>query len=294
MYEGAANWYLIPTLGARKIGALTPADISKLVEHMRNTKSAAGREGLSARTTQVAVSTLKAATSWALKNGLIGRDPLQGVDRPRLDQKPMASWTVEQARTFLTHSADDRLATAWALFLARGPRRGEVAGLCWDAVDLDTGSLQVVKTLISVDGKALDSIPKTGAGRRTIPLDTSLVTLLRTHGVAQKAARLRAGQAWQGTGHVFTDELGRPYHPDHFSARFDKLVSETELPRIRLHDLRHTAASLMLASGVPVKVVQEMLGHSSPAITLSLYAHTTPSMAEKAGAALSERLLGSR
>jgi hypothetical protein len=92
----------------------------------------------------------------------------------------------------------DRLAAAWALFLAREPRRGEIAGLCWDAVDLDAGSLQVVRTLISVDGKALDSIPKTGAGRRTIPLDASLVALLRTHGVAQKAARLRAGEAWQG------------------------------------------------------------------------------------------------
>jgi integrase len=102
---------------------------------------------------------------------------------------------------------------------------------------------------------------------------------------------MRAGNAWTQSGYVFADQLGRPYSPELVSDRFDRLVKMSGLPRIRLHDTRHTAASLMLASGVSVKVVQEMLGHSSPAITLSIYAHTTPSMAKEAGAALSASLL---
>ena len=119
------------------------------------------------------------------------------------------------------------------------------------------------------------------------------MALLRSHRATQAAERLVAGVAWEGVDdHVFRDELGRPYHPDTFSDRFEQLVRASELPRIRLHDTRHTAASLMLAASVPVKVVSEMLGHSSPTITLSIYAHVMTGMAEEAGAALSASLLG--
>jgi integrase len=104
--------------------------------------------------------------------------------------------------------------------------------------------------------------------------------------------RLAAGEAYEDGGYVFADELGRPYHPDFVSDRFEKLLSATTLPRIRLHDTRHTAASIMLASGVPTKVVSELLGHASPTITLAIYAHVLPGMAEEAGAALSASLLG--
>ena len=291
-YEGAARWYLIPALGARKVAALTPTDVSALIEKMRTAKSATGRKGLSARTAQVAVTTLKAATAWALKNGLLGRDPLAGVDRPRLEHKAMRSWSSEDARSFLTHVRDDRLEVAWAFALTRGLRRGEIAGLQWDAVNFAEATLQITRTRISVDGKATESTPKTASGRRTVPLDASLVALLRAHEVAEKAERLRAGEAWEGVGHVFADELGRAYSPDHFGARFRDLVETSGLPLIPLHGTRHTAASLMLASGVSVKVVQEMLGHSSPAITLALYAHTAPSTGHEAGAALSASLLG--
>jgi integrase len=125
-----------------------------------------------------------------------------------------------------------------------------------------------------------------------LPLDHSLISLFVGHRKSQLEDRLRAGEAWTETGYVFADEIGRPLSPEVVSDRFDRLVKASGLPRIRLHDTRHTAASLMLASGVSVKVVQEMLGHSSPSITLAIYAHTTPSMAKDAGAALSASLLG--
>jgi integrase len=144
-----------------------------------------------------------------------------------------------------------------------------------------------------VDGQAITSSPKTSAGKRSVPLDPSLVKLLKSHQTQQGAERLAAGEAYSDDGYVLADELGVPYHPDTISDTFERLVKAAELPRIRLHDTRHTAASLMLAaSGVPTKVVSELLGHSSPTITLSIYAHVIPGMAEDAGAALSASLLG--
>jgi integrase len=162
----------------------------------------------------------------------------------------------------------------------------------WADVDLDGGVLRVNRTRVVVDGRPVDSSPKTSAGRRAVPLDDSLIALLRSHRARQAQEKLRAGQAYSDEGYVLSDELGEPYHPDWVSKRFDKAVKSTGLPRIRPHDTRHTAASLMLGSGVPTKVVADLLGHSSPTITLSIYAHTLPGIAEEAGATLSASLLG--
>jgi integrase len=118
------------------------------------------------------------------------------------------------------------------------------------------------------------------------------VGLLRSQKAKLSTERLKAGAAYEDAGYVVADELGKPYHPDTVSDWFQTAVKDAGLPRIRLHDLRHTAASLMLASGVAVKVVSEMFGHSGPTITLSIYAHVLPGMGEEAGAALSASLLG--
>jgi integrase len=119
-----------------------------------------------------------------------------------------------------------------------------------------------------------------------------LVATLRAHRRHQIEERLRAGEAYQDSGFVFVDELGAAYYPDTFSERFDRLVAKAGLPRIRLHDARHTCATAMLAAGEPVKVVQELLGHASPTITLGVYAHVLPGMAEQAGERLSAQLFG--
>ena len=123
-------------------------------------------------------------------------------------------------------------------------------------------------------------------------MDDTLVSLLRAQWATQAEEKLAAGEGYVDGGYLLADELGRPYHPDTISNWFEDAVKLAKLPRIRLHDTRHTAASLMLASGVPTKVVSEMLGHSSPTITLAIYAHVLPGMAEDAGAALSASLLG--
>jgi integrase len=291
-YRRVADAWIKPRVGEVKVAALTPAHVNAMVDGLRTDTSSRKRDGLSPRSAQLSVGLLKAACKWALENGLVGRNPLVGVRRPSARSKTMTAWSVDEARAFLKATADDQLASVWALALTRGLRRGELCGLRWSDIDLDPGRIAITRTRVVVDGRAVDSDPKTAAGVRSVPLDPSLVTLLRPRRVQQSAEKLAAGPAYSDGGYVVSDELGEPIHPDTLSERFDKAVKAAQLRRIRLHDCRHTAASLMLASGVPVKVVSEMLGHSSPTITLSIYAHTLPGMAEKAGAALSASLLG--
>jgi integrase len=168
-----------------------------------------------------------------------------------------------------------------------------VAGLRWDAVELEAGRLAITATRVLTEGgQVVNSRPKTAAGVRPIPLGAHLVGALRAHRRRQIEERLRAGEAYEDSGYVFTDELGAAHYPDTFSERFDRLVANAGLPRIRLHDARHTCASAMLAAGESVKVVQELLGHASPTVTLGVYAHVLPGMAEQATERLSSQLFG--
>lgn len=291
-YESVVEHWIVPHIGAKVVSTLTPSDVQKYVEKIRTAKTATGRKGLSARSAQLSVGILKAATAWALTSGLLGRDPLAGVKRPKVTRKPVSAWSTDEARRFLAATKDSRHAWAWALLLSRGLRRGELCGLKWHAVDLDGGVVRIVRTRILIDGKVADSIPKTLSGLRSVPIDSYLVALLKAHKARQAAEQLAAGEAYQDDGWLFADELGRPYYPSSLSVWFEEARVEAKLPKIPLHGTRHTAASLMLADRVPVRVVSEMLGHSDPNITLSVYAHVIPGMAEQAGASLSASLLG--
>jgi integrase len=290
-YAVAIDHWIIPHLGGLPVASLTPAAVVEFMAALRSEKSANGRNGLSARTVQLATGVLKSACAWAVQAEILGRNPIAGVRRPRAAAPVMKVWTSDEARRFLEATREDRLAFAWALLLARGVRRGELCGLKWSAVDLDAGTLRIETTRTVVEGKPTASRPKTAAGLRSIPIDARLVALLRAHRRRQAAEKLAAGPAYEDSGFLLADELGRPYHPESISGWFDTKVAEVGLPRIRLHDTRHTAATLMLAAGTPVKVVSEMLGHSSPTVTLGIYAHVLPGMAEEAGARLSAALL---
>jgi integrase len=281
-----------PTHRRLQVSVLTPKVVNGMTDTLRTAKSSKGRKGLSARSAQLSVGVLKSACAWAVKNGLIGRNPIAGIERPRAESTVMRAWTIEEARQFVESISNDRIAFAWSLVLSRGLRRGELCGLRWEDIDLDARTLRISRTRVVVNGSAIDSVPKTKSGRRSVPLDPTLVGILRAYKARQAGEKLAAGGAYEEGGFLVADELGRPYHPDTISEWFNQKVRASGLPRIRLHDCRHTAASLMLAAGVPVKVVSEMLGHASPTITLAVYAHVMPGMAEEAGAALSASLLG--
>ncbi len=290
-YRNVVRAWINPYIGAVKVSSLTAKRVNELVRTLRTTPTSTGRDGLSSRSIQLTIGILKAACAWGVENDLLARNPVSGVKRPRGASRVMRAWTTDEARQFLEFTKDDRRAFAWTLLLTRGLRRGELCGLRWQDVGLDTGSITINRTRVTVAGKAVDGVPKTAAGRRAVPLDESLSPILRAHKARQGREKLSAGGAYEETGYLVADELGRPSHPDSVSGWFDDAVKASGLPRIRLHDCRHTAASLMLASNVPVKVVSEMLGHASPTITLAIYAHTMPGMAEEAGAALSASLL---
>lgn len=291
LYERATRDWVLPHLGGQRVASLRPAHVTKLVETLRTIKSKKGKDGISPRSIQMAVGCLTAATKWATKTELIGRDPLLGVDRPRATNPTMTAWSTDEARAFLTATRGDALGWAWAIMVTRGLRRGEVCGLRWQNIDLEAGTLQVVEALVVVTGKPVHSTPKTAAARRTVPLDDKLVALLKAHRAHQATERLAAGESYDDRGYVFADELGRPHHPTTITRWFRRAVKASGVRRVRLHDNRHTCATLLLADAVPVKVVSELLGHASTAVTLAVYSHTLPSMAEDAGAALSDALL---
>jgi integrase len=292
-YSKIVDAWLVPNVGGIQAAKLSPRQAQGLVDTLR---ASGGRNGapLSSRSVQLAIVVLKAAATWATETRILGRDPLLGFKRPKSKaaKDATAAWTVDEARAFLSSVSNDRLLAAWSLLLTRGLRRGELAGLRWDAVDLEGRSLRITRTRVLVDGQPVDSEPKTDAGKRRVPLDDHLVARLRSHKTGQRAEHMKAGVIWSDRGYVFTDELGEPLHPEYLSTRFETLTDRAKLRRIRLHDLRHTAASQMIAAGAPPKVVAELLGHASPTITQTIYQHVMPGMSEAAGERLSESLLG--
>lgn len=289
-YRNAVTAWILPHLGGERLLGLTPARVESALASLREHGGRGGKP--LTRGAQVAHGVLRMALDDAVRRGFVTRNAAVSVGRPGVKARAMQCWTAAEAQTFLAGAAGDRLYAAWVLLLARGLRRGELAGLGWADVDLDAGRLRVVRTRIVVDGKVVESTPKTEAGRRTVPLDPGLVKVLRAHRERQLFEGRAGGIAWTDSGHVFVREDGLPFHPESISQRFERLCRRLGVPPIRLHDLRHTAASLMLEDGTPVKVAAEMLGHANPNITQSIYQHVLPGMAEQAGERLFRRLLG--
>jgi integrase len=172
----------------------------------------------------------------------------------------------------------DRKHPAWLLLASTGMRRGEVLGLSWDDVDLETAQFAVRRTLAAVDMDVAFSEPKTQRSRRVVALDATTVAALRSWRRRQAEDKLALGPAYNDQGFVFTRADGRPFDPNDFSREFDRRIRRLGLPRIRLHDLRHTSATLALQAGIHPKVVSERLGHSTIAITLDIYSHVTPTL----------------
>lgn len=222
--------------------------------------------------------TLRRALYAAVESGKLTVNPARYAKRRKRAggrrAPEMAYWTADELATFLDATADDRLAVLWRLFPMTGLRRGEALGLQWADIDLDAKTVTIRRSLVP---EGIED-PKTEAGFRTIDLDAETVRALRKWKHAnQNEERLAAGSAWRGGDWVFTNRVGGSLQPGRTSARFTELVKSMPVRRIRLHDTRHTHATLMLRAGVNPKVVSCRLGHSSVAITLDVYAHVMPS-----------------
>ena len=185
---------------------------------------------------------------------------------------------------------NDRLGHAWHLALA-GLRRGEISGLRWSDIELDadrdTGTLTVAHNRVSVGGQVHDKNPKTERSARTLPLTPALAKALKRAKAVQAAERLRLGPHYVGMGeHVVVDDAGRPYHPDTLSDLWRELCGAATVSQIRLHDARHSCASIMHAQGVPIAVISAWLGHADPAFTMRIYVHTQDDALKAAAATL--------
>jgi integrase len=275
-YADLLHQHAVPRLGGVQLAKLTPLHIQQLEAD----RLAAG---LAANTVLMLHMVLHRALKQAMRWNLIARNVTEAVDPPRPGRSEYTTWSAAQAARFLAAAERDEYAALWRLAILTGMRRGELLGVKWEDLDLDRGTLAVQRTISrTATGNWGPGAPKTASGRRSVALQASAVEALRRHRTHQLEHRLAVGAFYQDQGYVFTTLDGRPLHINSLVARFDKLTKAAAVPRIRFHDLRHTAATLMLANGEHPKQVQERLGHSSIAITLDRYSHVTENMQRQA------------
>lgn len=235
-----------------------------------------GKGGLSPASIRRIHATLHRALRDAVRWGYLSDNPADRCDPPKVRAGgfvELKTWDGPQLRRFLESVADDPLYPLWLLLAMTGMRRGEALGLRWMDVDLDRSQLSVRQTLVPVGGHVVFSQPKTARGRRVLALDDVTVAALR---------ELRKQSHRDGETSVFVNEAGLHLNPSEVSRRFRQLVARSELPRIRLHDLRHTHATLALEAGIHPKIVSERLGHATVSLTLDVYSHAVGHMQAEA------------
>ena len=287
-YEGLIEQHITPGIGSIPLRKLMPQHVADLYITLGSS--------LAPRTIGQVHSILHDALKQAARWHIISRNPVgkdAGVVSPRPAKVEMRFLDATQARTMIDAASDDPLAPLYTTAVYTGMRLGELLALRWRDVDLDGHALVVRHTLTRDAGEWILRQPKTPHSRRTIRLAAVVVDALRSHYLSEAERLLALGHRIAPDSLVFSDRWGDPVNPWHITERaFKPLLRRAGLPVIRFHDLRHTFASLMLSEGVRIDVVSRMLGHSSPAITLGIYAHLMPGDEEAAVARLQARIGG--
>lgn len=275
-------------LGARALQSVSKADIENLVDWMLTSGRKRGGQvgtGLGPRSVRLTLGRLKAAFEMAVDEGRLVRNVVKLVTPPEYTPEERAIWSRTEVRKFLRVATKDRLHAAWRLSLY-GLRRGEALGLRWSDIDLRAKTLTVSQARVLVDYKVRIEPPKSRNGKRTLPLDDELVSALtdlrkrqaresETAGHFYRAGLEDLGWDTAGDEYVVTDQLGIPLHPEAYSDEFTRLLGRAGLPKIRLHDSRHTTLSLMEKAGVPISIVSKWAGHYDAAFTMRTYVHAS-------------------
>lgn len=285
-YKSIVDVRITPRIGGVKLNQLTPATITQMYTDLAS-------DGLAPRSVIHTHRCLRRALQQALKWGLIVRNPCDAVDVPRAPRSEMQVLDRDQVETLLMATQDDREHALYVVAVTAGLRLGELLGLQWPDIDFDGGRLIVQRALQFQSGNGLVfTEPKTSKSRRTVMLSQRAVRALREHRTHQIEERLQLGAEWENPDLVFTNYFGGPIDPGHMSKLLKRSLRAAGLPEIRFHDLRHTAATLLLSAGTHPKIVQELLGHSSIALTLDTYSHIIPTMHSEAASTM-DALLGS-
>jgi integrase len=281
-YEGIVRVHIIPSIGRIRLARLSVAD----VETMLRAKSATG---LSPRRVAMVRAVLRRALGRAVKQRLVADNVAALADGPKQERHEIQPFTPAEARTFLEAAKGHRFEAAFVTALMTGLRSGELRGLEWADVNLDTRTLTVRKGLQKVDGEWQRVEPKSRAGRRVVPLPPMVAEILAWHRIAQDRDRELMGPDWTGAPFpdlVFMTRVGTPIDDSNIGHAFQSLTAAAGLRRVRLHDLRHSAATFWLASKIPARVVADMLGHSQVGLTLQVYSHVLPELRQDAADAM--------
>ncbi|MFG2638215.1 tyrosine-type recombinase/integrase [Streptomyces sp. NPDC048362] len=263
-YETHVRLYLVPLLGTKRLESLSVADVRRFITRMQNAHTAA--------TAKEAHRVLRTAITAAVREELITRNVASLVEPPRVKQREIRPWSLEETLTFLEAARRDPLYAAFVLAVAMGLRRGELVGLRWTDVDLDNRVLHVRHQTQRRRGELYDDDPKSRRSR-VVPMPALCLAPLRWHRLRQREAFKRTGVAWSESGYVFATRNGRPVEPRNVYRSFTRVAADAGLRVVRLHDARHGTATLLTAAGVAPRVIMEILGHSQISITMDVYTH---------------------
>ena len=283
-YAWLLRTHIAPEIGGVRLEKLQPADVRRMLQRRLDA-------GLAPRSVHHMRAVLRAALHEAQKDGLIARNVAALADSPAVEGDQVTTLTPDEAGVFLAAVSGNRLEALYRVALGIGLRRGEALGLRWQDVDLDARQLHVVYALQRVEGRLQMVPPKTRRSRRTVSLPGVVIDSLRERRRGQVQEQLLAGARWSNEHDlVFTTTIGTPLDPDYVSKEFARQLERAGLRHIRFHDLRHSCASLLLAQGVPMRVVMEVLGHSTITLTANTYSHVLPSLLSDAATAMDKAL----
>ena len=283
-YEHIIKKHLAPNIGTKRLQALKPVDLHVMYETLAT-------QGLTAKTLRNIHGVLYGALSDAMKLELIYRN-VAGITRPEAPAqdnniKASQSWTASEAAQFLNVARGDSLYALFYLLLSLGLRRGEVCGLRWENIDLERRSIRIDEALVCEAGKLAISAPKTKRSRRVLRLPSDSLEVLRLHKAAQEQKHLENG-VQPARDWLFTTRHGTAVHPDNVNRSLERLCTVAGVRQVRVHDLRHTYASLARRAGVSLEIVSEKLGHHASSFTGDVYRHTFEDEHEEAALELSQ------
>ena len=271
-YKLITNKHILPGIGDIPVKELNLARIEQFYREMIEA-------GVGIRTVRYVHAILHKALAKAVYYGLVLTNPAHGAALPRLRHSEMQILDESQISLFLIASVDSKYHALYHLAITTGLRQAELFGLRWSDLQWTSGVLHVQRQVQRVTSQGWQFVePKTRAGRRSIQLGEGALQVLREHKLRQEQEKLLAGSRWQEHNLIFPNSVGAPGDPSNLRKDFLRILEQAGLPKLRFHDLRHTAASLLLNHNVPVIVVSNMLGHSKPSVTLDVYGHLMNSM----------------
>jgi integrase len=278
LYKSIGRLYIIPDIGDIPLQEINTELIQQKINEYH-------RQGKSASIIKTIKILIYSSLKQAVKNGRLNRNPAENIALPKQNKKEMSILTLNEQQQFIKALEGDRLRALYLIAIGTGIREGELLALRWKNVNLESGTINIIETLLrikdySADAKKKTKLvvqePKTKASNRTVPIPDSVLVEIKNHRKLQLQERLKAGEAYADNDLVFCNEVGQPIEPSYLRVMYYRILEKAKIKHKNFHTLRHTFASRMLESNVQGKVVQELLGHGSISMTLDIYSHLLP------------------